>query len=156
MAEAVEIESGKKNDRPRLIEALRLCRLHNAILIIAKLDRLSRDAHFLLGLEKAGVEFVAADMPSANRLTAGIMAMVADEERRMISRRTKDALAAAKARGRRSEATGATCRLLAIRAGPSASRHARPRPGAAQQTLFRSSRSCGPPVLSPSSRSWRS
>jgi DNA invertase Pin-like site-specific DNA recombinase len=156
MAEAVEIESGKKNDRPRLIEALRLCRLHNATLVIAKLDRLSRDAHFLLGLEKAGVEFVAADMPSANRLTAGIMAMVADEERRMISRRTKDALAAAKARGRRSEATGATCRLLAIRAGPSASRHARPRPGAAQQTLFRSSRSCGPPVLSPSSRSWRS
>jgi DNA invertase Pin-like site-specific DNA recombinase len=101
MAEAVEIESGKKNDRPRLIEALRLCRLHNATLVIAKLDRLSRDAHFLLGLEKAGVEFVAADMPSANRLTVGIMAMVAEEERRMISRRTKDALAAAKARGKK-------------------------------------------------------
>ena len=57
--------------------------------MIAKLDRLRRDAHFLLGLEKAGVDFVAADMPTANRLTVGIMAMVADEERRLISKRTK-------------------------------------------------------------------
>jgi DNA invertase Pin-like site-specific DNA recombinase len=101
VTEVVEIESGKRSDRPKLAEALRLCRLHNATLVIAKLDRLSRDAHFLLGLEKAGVDFVAADMPSANRLTVGIMAMVADEERRMISRRTKDALAAARARGTR-------------------------------------------------------
>ena len=101
VTEVVEIESGKRSDRPKLTEALRLCRLHNATLVIAKLDRLSRDAHFLLGLEKAGVEFVAADMPSANHLTVGIMAMVADEERRMISRRTKDALAAAKARGKK-------------------------------------------------------
>src|SRR5262249_6637345 len=62
--------------------------------------RLSRDAHFLLGLEKAGVDFVAADMPQANRLTVGIMAMVADEERRLISARTKAALAAAKKRGK--------------------------------------------------------
>ncbi|SMD14919.1 Site-specific DNA recombinase [Fulvimarina manganoxydans] len=101
IAEVIEIESGKRNNRPKLDEALRLCRLHNAKLVIAKLDRLSRDAHFLLGLEKAGVDFVAADMPNANRLTVGIMAMVADEERQMISKRTKDALAAAKARGKK-------------------------------------------------------
>ncbi|TWA97553.1 recombinase family protein [Bradyrhizobium stylosanthis] len=78
-----------------------MCRLYGAKLVIAKLDRLSRDAHFLLGLEKAGVDFVAADMPNANRLTIGIMAMVAEEERRMISRRIKEALAAAKTRGKR-------------------------------------------------------
>lgn len=92
--EFVEVESGKHADRPKLAEAMALCRLHGATLVIAKLDRLSRDAHFLLGLEKAGVDFIAADMPTANRLTVGIMAMVADEERRAISKRTKDALAA--------------------------------------------------------------
>src|SRR5215470_14312769 len=97
--EFVEVESGKNDDRPILAQALKACRLYGAKLVIAKLDRLSRDAHFLLGLEKAGTDFVAADMPNANRLTVGIMAMVAQEERRMISKRTKDALAAAKRRG---------------------------------------------------------
>ncbi|WP_287833263.1 recombinase family protein, partial [Acidiphilium sp.] len=94
--EFVEVESGKNADRPQLAAAFQACRLTGARLLIAKLDRLSRDAGFLLGLEKAGVEFVAVDMPHANRLTIGIMAVVADEERRMISARTKAALAAAK------------------------------------------------------------
>jgi DNA invertase Pin-like site-specific DNA recombinase len=84
-SEFTEVESGKRNDRPAQLQALSECRLQPATLFIAKLDRLSRDAHFLLGLDKAGIEFLAVDMPNANRLTVGIMALVAVEERRMIS-----------------------------------------------------------------------
>jgi DNA invertase Pin-like site-specific DNA recombinase len=97
--ELVEVENGKRDNRPKLAEAMALCRLHNATLVIAKLDRLSRDAAFLLGLQKAGVWFVAADMPEVNELVVGIMAVVAQAERKMISQHTKAALAAAKARG---------------------------------------------------------
>lgn len=99
ITEVLEVESGSRAERPKLAEAMALCRLHNATLLIAKLDRLSRDAHFLLGLQKAGVRFLAADMPEANEMVVGIMAVVAQAERRMISERTKAALAAAKARG---------------------------------------------------------
>jgi len=97
--ELTEVESGKIDQRPQLEKAVAACRLTGATLVIAKLDRLSRDAHFLLGLEKAGIEFVAADMPNANKLTVGIMALVAQQEREAISTRTKAALAEAKARG---------------------------------------------------------
>ena len=100
IGEMVEIESGTRTvNRPQLAAAMALCDLTGARLVVAKLDRLSRDAHFLLGLEKAGVDFVATDMPNANKLTVGIMALVAQQEREAISTRTRDALKAAKARG---------------------------------------------------------
>ena len=94
-----EVESGKNNDRPELEKALHLAKVTGAILLIAKLDRLSRNAAFLLTLRDSGVKFIAADMPDATDLTVGIMALVAQQEREAISKRTKEALAAAKARG---------------------------------------------------------
>jgi DNA invertase Pin-like site-specific DNA recombinase len=97
--EVLEIESGKRNDRPAIAEALRLCRLHKATLVIAKLDRLARNVHFISSLMESGVDFVACDFPEANRLTVHILAAVAEHEASMISARTKAALEAAKARG---------------------------------------------------------
>jgi DNA invertase Pin-like site-specific DNA recombinase len=99
IAEFTEIESGKVDQRPQLALALEQCRKHNAAILIAKIDRLSRDAAFLLALRKAGVDIVAADMPHAGTLEFGIRAVVAQHEREEIARRTKAALAAAKARG---------------------------------------------------------
>jgi len=78
---------------------MRFCRLHNVTLVIAKLDCLSRDAAFFLNLQVAGVRVVAADMPEANEMAVGIMAVLARAERKMISARTKADLAPAKARG---------------------------------------------------------
>ena len=99
LARFTEVESGKTPDRPELAKALHLARVTRAILVIAKLDRLSRNAAFLLTLRDSGVKFIACDMPEANELTIGIMALVAQAEREAISRRTKEALAVAQARG---------------------------------------------------------
>ena len=97
--EFTEIQSGKKNNRPELDKALRKCRLTGATLLIAKLDRLSRNAAFLINLQNSAIHFVACDMPEANAVTVGFMACLADYERELISKRTKEALKAAKARG---------------------------------------------------------
>ena len=101
VAEHTEVESGKRADRPELAKALLACRKHKAKLIIAKLDRLSRSLAFIATLMDSGVEFVAVDNPHANKLTIHILAAVAQHEREAISERTKAALAAAKARGKK-------------------------------------------------------
>lgn len=98
-AEFVEIESGKKNDRPQLSHALAETKRIGAVLLIAKLDRLARNVAFIANLLEAGVEIAAADMPEANRFLLHVMAAVAEHEARMISDRTRAALAAAKERG---------------------------------------------------------
>jgi len=97
--EFIEIESGKKTKRPKLDAAIAHCKKHKAKLVIAKLDRLARNVHFISGLMESGIDFVAADMPSADRFMLHIYAAVAEEEGRRISERTKAALAAAKERG---------------------------------------------------------
>lgn len=99
IGEYIEVESGKKNDRPQLKAALAQCDLTGATLIIAKLDRLARNVHFISNLMESGVDFVAVDFPTANRLTVHILAAVAEHEGKMISERTRNALQAAKARG---------------------------------------------------------
>ena len=99
LARFTEVESGKTPNRPELRAAILLARLTGATLVIAKLDRLSRNAAFLLTLRDSGVRFLAVDMPEANDLTVGIMALVAQAEREAISRRTTEALAVAKGRG---------------------------------------------------------
>jgi DNA invertase Pin-like site-specific DNA recombinase len=101
VAEFTEVESGTRADRPQLVAAIEACRKHKARLVIAKLDRLSRNLAFIATLMDSGIEFVAADMPFANKLTIHILAAVAEHEREAISERTKAALAAAKARGKR-------------------------------------------------------
>lgn len=99
LAEFVEIESGKRNERPELLKALHHAKVTGATLVVAKMDRLSRNLAFLATLQDSGARFVAADMPEANELTVNIMGAVAQAEREAISTRTKEALQAAKARG---------------------------------------------------------
>src|SRR5262249_11175912 len=99
IGEFTEVESGKRNQRPELVKALAVCKRQRAKLVIAKLDRLSRNLAFIATLMGSGVEFVAVDNPHANKLTVHILAAVAQHEREMIAQRTKDALQAAKARG---------------------------------------------------------
>ena len=101
LKEYTEVESGKRDDRPELAKALHHAKVTGATLVIAKLDRLSRNMAFLATLQDAGTKFIAADMPEANELTIHIMAAMAQAERKAISKRTKEALAAAKARGQK-------------------------------------------------------
>ena len=99
LASYTDIESGSKDNRPELEKALRKCRLTGATLLIAKLDRLSRNRRFLMDLQDSSINFVCCDMPEANNFTVGLLACMADYERELISERTKAALKAAKARG---------------------------------------------------------
>jgi DNA invertase Pin-like site-specific DNA recombinase len=99
ISEFTEVESGKNSDRPQLRAAQAACKKHKAKLVIAKLDRLSRNVAFIANLLEAGTDFVAADNPHANKPMVQMMAVFAEMERDAISKRTKEALAAAKARG---------------------------------------------------------
>lgn len=94
-----EVESGKKNDRPQLHKAIEQCRRDNSTLLIAKLDRLSRNASFIFTLRDSKIDFVCTDMPEANSVTIGIMAVLAQDERERTSQRTKDALKELKRKG---------------------------------------------------------
>jgi len=97
--EFVEVESGRKKNRPQLLAALKQAKAEKATLVIAKLDRLARNVHFISGLIESGVDFVAVDNPHANKMLVQMMAVFAEFEADAISKRTKEALAAAKARG---------------------------------------------------------
>lgn len=119
IGEFVEVESGKLDRRPQLEAALGHCELTGATLVVAKLDRLSRNVAFLAALQDSGARFLAVDMPEANELTIHIMAAVAQAERKAISKRTKEALAAAKARG--VKLGGSRGNPEALKLGPAAS-----------------------------------
>ena len=100
VAEVREVESGTHNDRPELAKAMRLCRVHRATLLVAKQDRLSRNAAQILGmLDKGDVPFVCVDDPNTTRLNVGIKALIAEDEAEKASIRTKAALAVVRARG---------------------------------------------------------
>ena len=94
-----EVESGGKNDRPKLQEAIKLAKAKNAVLVVSKLDRLSRNAAFLLQLQDSKLDFVICDMPNIDRFSVGILALLAQKERELISERTKAGMAVARQRG---------------------------------------------------------
>lgn len=94
-----DIESGKNDKRPELSKAIEYCKTHGYTLAVAKLDRLSRNVVFISQLMESQIKFVCCDMPEANEFTIHIFAALAQQERKMISKRTKDALQAAKQRG---------------------------------------------------------
>lgn len=102
----VEIESGRRKNRPQMNLAIKECKRTKSTLLISRLDRLARNLHFITSLMESGIEFIAVDNPNANRLTVQILAAVAEEECRSISTRTKLALAAAKKRGTKLGITG--------------------------------------------------
>ena len=99
ISEFTEVESGRKSRRPELEAAIAMCKKHKATLVVAKLDRLYRNAYFVAKLMHEGIPFVCCDNPHANKMTIQILAAVAENERELISKRTKDALAVVKARG---------------------------------------------------------
>jgi DNA invertase Pin-like site-specific DNA recombinase len=128
IASYIEVESGKKVDRPELLAALAHAKRERAVLLIAKLDRLARNVAFISQLLESGVELVCCDMPQANRLTLHILAAVGEHEREMISARTKAALAQAKARG---------VKLGSPNGNPTAAREGRSRKTAAFISMMR-------------------
>jgi len=99
IAEYTEIETGKSANRPQLNRALECCKTNNATLVVAKVDRLARNLHFITSLQAANVDFICCDMPTANRLTIHIIAAIAENEAQLISQRTKAALAEKKKQG---------------------------------------------------------
>lgn len=120
--EYVEVESGKRNSRAQLQAAINACKRQKATLIIAKLDRLARNVHFISGLIESGVYFRAADMPNADKFMLHVYAAMAEEEGRRISERTKHALQAAKKRGVK---LGVSCQKLAAKKIDEADRYSR-------------------------------
>jgi len=96
----IEVETGKNNYRPKLKEAMNVCQDKNQTLLIAKIDRLARNAAFIMNLQESQVKFIAVDMPEANDFVVGIMALVAQQEAKAISDRTKKGLESAKINGK--------------------------------------------------------
>jgi len=157
ISEYTEVETGKGSDalarRPQLREALAFCKKHKATLLVAKLDRLARNVAFVSALMESRVEFTACDFPQANRLTVHILAAVAEHERDMISQRTKEALAAAKARGVRlgnpnltklNRDRGRRARAFTAKVGPTLEAYRQQ--GLSQRRMVEALNECGVPA----------